>query len=169
MADTLIKLITDIQNQKRIKQKINYKEIFLLDSRINLIYNNLKDVFKFGVEYKYFINILHNEIINCILYDLVLYDYVVINIGIKTLYSLMKDKDTKFNDRAESVPIMKLKNNILDIISVYFHKENIIILFEYSDCEGRMVIKPRDHMFKSRPHIKFIEFPLYNFMMLDSN
>jgi hypothetical protein len=169
MADTLIKLIIDIQNKIRITQKKNYKEIGLLDMKLELLYNNLKNEFLYGVKYKYFTDILHNEIINCMLYDLILYDYVVVNIGIKTLKSLIINDDIIFSNKSISIPISDLYKKILDIVSVYFYKEDIIILFEYSDNEGRMIIKPKYDIFKSRPNIRFINFPLYNFTILPDN
>jgi hypothetical protein len=169
MADTLIKLIMDIQNKIRTTQKKNYREMELLDMKRELLYNNLKNEFLYGVKYKYFTNILHNEIINSMLYDLVLYDYVVINIGVKTLKSIIKNDNIIFSKKSISIPISDLDDGILNIVSVYFYKEDIIIHFEYSDNEGRMIIKPKDNIFKSRPNIRIIDFPLYNFIILSEN
>ena len=170
MADTLIKLIMDNQNRIRMIQKNNYNEIELLDLKLDLLNSNLKNEFLYGVQYEYFIDILHNEIINCILYDLVLYDYIVINIGVKTLKSLIIDDNLVFTDKSVSIPISDLHERILnDIVSVYFYKKDIIILFEYSDNEGRMIVKPKDSKFQTRSNIKFFNFPLYNFIILPEN
>lgn len=168
MADTLIKLIMDIQNNLRIVQKKSYNETELINSKLLLLYNNLQSEFKDGVEYKYFTDILHNEIVNCMLYDLEFYDYIVINIGLETLYSLIKNKNIVFSDKSVSISIADLHYKIIDIVSVYFYKESIIILFEYSDNEGRIIVKKKDKTISGRPNIKFIKFPLYNFKMINS-
>lgn len=168
MADTLIKLIMDIQNNLRIIQKKSYNETELINSKLLLLYNNLQSEFKDGVEYKYFTDILHNEIVNCMLYDLEFYDYIVINIGLETLYSLIKNKNIVFSDKSVSISIADLHYKIIDIVSVYFYKESIIILFEYSDNEGRIIVKKKDKTISGRPNIKFIKFPLYNFKMINS-
>ena len=168
MADTLIKLIMDIQNNLRIIQKKSYNETELINSKLLLLYNNLQSEFKDGVEYKYFTDILHNEIVNCMLYDLEFYDYIVINIGLETLYSLIKNKNIVFSDKSVSISIADLHYKIIDIVSVYFYKESIIILFEYSDNEGRIIVKKKDKTISGCPNIKFIKFPLYNFKMINS-
>ena len=99
-------------------------------------------------------------------YDLKIYDYIVINIGVDTLYSLIKNKDLLFSDKSIGISISDLHNKIIDIVSVYFYNENVVILFEYSDNEGRMIVKNKNKNFKGRPKIKFIKFPLYNFKMI---
>jgi len=168
MAETLIRLVKNIQNELRTNQKKNFNESSILEAKICLLQNNLKNEFSSGIKYNYFLEILNNEIINCILFDLVLYDYVVFNIGVKMLKSLIIDKNIQFN-KTISIPITLLKPEILDIVSVYFYKEDIVILFEYSDDEGRMIVKNKNTEVKSRSNVKFIKFPLFNLKLLKKN
>jgi len=168
MAETLIKLIKNIQNDMRSNEKKTYNESSILDMKLSLLQNNLNKEFSKGVSYNNFLEILNNEIINCIFFDLVIYDYVILNIGLKTLKSLLiNSNDIEFDGNTISIPIGILKQEILDIVSIFFYKEDTIILFEYSDEEARMVIKNKNNKLKSRSNIKFMKFPLYNFRLLD--
>ena len=101
------------------------------------------------------------------LYDLIIYDMVVINLGKKTLNSMIFNIDSDTLKNTMSIPVNHIKNHILNIISVFYKKEGIIIMLEVSDNKGRMVIKPKDTQFKTRPNIKFSNFSLYNYIILD--
>lgn len=167
MAETLIKLIKNIQNDLRTNQKKNFNDMSILEMKLSLLQNNLNKEFLKGVSYNNFLEILNNEIVNCILFDLTIYDSVIFNIGEKTLKSFLTKCDLKFDRDPISIPIEILKKEILDIVSVFFYKEDTIILFEYSDKEARMVVKNKNSEIKSRYNIKFMKFPLYNLTLLD--
>ena len=46
-------------------------------------YNNIKKEFNNGIPYNLFLRVINNEIINCMLYDLIIYDMVILNLGKK--------------------------------------------------------------------------------------
>ncbi len=167
MADTLIKLIENIQNDKRLLEKKYFLKSNMEDTKVNLIDTYIKKEFKNGILYKNFLRVINNEIFNCLVYDLFIYDMVIINLGKKTLNSMVFDLDINSVENNLQIPINKIKNHILNIISVFYNNENIIIMLEVSDNEGRMVIKPKDEKIKSRPNIKFIDFSLYNYIILE--
>lgn len=167
MSETLIKLIESNQNEKRLLQRKYFLESSIADTKINLISKNLKNEFKYGVPYSIFLKIFNNEVINCMLFDLVIYDFVVLNIGKKTILSMVKNFDIDLSDKYIQIPVTALKAHILNIVSVFYNKESIVILFEISDNEGRLIIKPKDIFPKKWPSIKFIDFSLNNFLILD--
>ena len=168
MSDTLTKLIQDIQNEKRNFEKVHFIESSMIDTKINLLKNTLKNEFKKGVPNDFFLKILNNEIINSMFYDLQTYDIVILNIGKETLYSLMKNTDYDLDSPYSIVPIVYFKSYIINLVSVYYNKEGISILFEISDNQARILIKPKDVTLKARPDIKFYDFPLKNFLIIDS-
>lgn len=168
MSDTLAILLQDIQIEKRNNQKKNFLESSMIDTKINLLKNTLKTEFKKGVPSDFFIKILNNEIVNSMFYDLQIYDIVILNIGKNTLYSIMKNTDYDFNSPYTVIPITYFKLYIINLVSVYYNKEGISILFELSDNDARILIKPKDISLKVRPNIKFYDFPLQNFLILDS-
>lgn len=168
MSDTLATLIQDIQNEKRNCQKKHFLESSMIDTKINLLKNTLKSEFKKGVPNDFFLKILNNEIINSMFYDLQTYDIVILNIGKDTLYSLMKNTEYDLDSSYTIVPITYFKSYIINLVSVYYNKEGISILFEISDSQARILIKPKDIPLKARPDIKFYEFPLRNFLVIDS-
>lgn len=167
MADTLIKLIENLQNEKRSLQKTYFLDSSMKETKINLLQSYIKKEFEDGIPYNSFLRIINNEIVNCLLYDLIIYDMVIINLGKKTLVSMLKNIDTDYLKNHLSIDISNIKNHILNIISVYYKKESIVISLEITDNEARMVIKPKDSIFKTRPDIKFIKFPFYNYIILD--
>ena len=167
MSDTLIKLIEKQQNEKRTLQKQYFIESTMAETKINLLNSYIKKEFKNGIPYNLFLKVINNEIINCILYDLIIYEMVVINLGKKTLFSMLNNIDFDLLKDKFSITIPMIKNHIINIINVYFKKEGIMIILEVSDNEGRMIIKPKDRRVKLRPNIKFIDFSLYDYVILD--
>lgn len=167
MTDTLLKLIENHQNEKRSIQKKYFIESSINDTKINLLNSYFKKEFGKGIPYNDFLRIINNEVINCLLYDLVDYDVVIINLGKKTLISMLKDIDSDVIKNKIFIEISNIKNHILNIITVFHKKENILISLEVTDNEARMVIKPYKSIKLIRPNIKFINFPLYNYTILD--
>lgn len=167
MTDTIIKLIENIQNEKRTQEKKYFIESSMTDTKINLIKSYINTEFSNGVPYNIFLRVINNEIINCMLYDLIIYDMVVLNLGKNTLNSMLKNIDYDSLKNNLSINVNLIKNHILNIITVYYKKEGIMIMLEVSDNEGRMIIKPKDSKFRTRPQIKFSDFSLYNYIILD--
>lgn len=167
MANTLIKLIENLQNENRSFEKKYFVESAMKETKINLLDSYIKKEFEEGIPYNHFLRIINNEIINCLLYDLISYDIAIINLGKNTLISMLKNIDSDALKKNISIDISNIKNHILNIITVFYKKENIVISLEVTDNEARMVIKPKDMIGIIRPSIKFIKFPFYNYIILD--
>ena len=58
----------------------------------------------------------------------------------------------------------EIKNDIFNIFAKYYIDNDVIIYFEYSDNEGRIIITPKDNNEKKqRSTCKiFNDFPFYN-------
>lgn len=159
MADTLLKLIQNIIKENRnfsLEELSKYK-------KLKLINNQLYNEFKLGIDIELFMPLFKYYLNDKILFDSDDYDYIIIDVGIKFLKSVLNKllyinlNDSKIIDnKLIDCNISKLFDNI-------YKDYDVITFFEISDNKARIVIIRKGIFEKIRKTCKeFLDFPFYD-------
>ena len=163
MAETLLTLIKEIVKENRnftLEEENKYKKLKLLN---NQLYNE----FKFGIKKELFIPLFKFYIKDKVLFDSDEYDYIIINVSLKFLKSILikllyidlnKSQviDAKFVDRDIDIYFQDL---YLDF--------DVITFFEISDEKARIAIIKKGMTNKLRKTCKICsDFPFENMSVI---
>ena len=163
MAETLLTLIKEIVKENRnftLEEENKYK-------KLKLINNQLYNQFKFGIKKELFMPLFKFYIKDKVLFDSDDYDYIIIDVGLKFLKSMLikliyidlnKSQviDTKFIDRDIDIYFQDL---YLDFDAITF--------FEISDKKARIAIIRKGMTNKLRKTCKICtDFPFKNMSVI---
>lgn len=163
MAETLLTLIKEIVKENRnftLEEENKYKKLKLLN---NQLYNE----FKIGIKKKLFMPLFKFYIKDKVLFDSDEYDYIIINVGLKFLKSIL----------VKLLYIDLNKSQVIDAqfidrdIDIYFQDLyldfDVIIFFEISDKKARIAIIKKEITNKLRKTCKvYTDFPFENMSVI---
>jgi len=157
LINLLIKLNNDCYDNK------NHYGI-VINKKYDLLNDDIKQLVSKGIDIKDYINFVETHILNIINHDLNINDIVILNIGVKTLQTLitiMIDKDNK----SMIFDYDNVNNEFYKMIIRIINNKTLIYL-EYSDNEGRIVIRNKNDKLVFRENTKIIKNPLYDIKLL---
>lgn len=163
MAETLLTLIKDIIKENRnftLEEENKYKKLKLLN---NQLYNE----FKFGIQKELFMPLFKFYIRDKVLFDSDDYDYIIINISLKFLKSILV-KLLYIDLNKSQVIDTKLVDRDIDIYfqDLYLNFD-VITFFEISDKKARIVIIRKEINNKLRKSCKICtDFPFNNMAVI---
>tara|TARA_Y200000002_G_scaffold374006_1_gene374051 strand:+ start:1909 stop:2403 length:495 start_codon:yes stop_codon:yes gene_type:complete len=159
MADTLLKLIQNIIKENRdfsLEELNKYK-------KLKLINNQLYKEFKLGIDIELFMPLFKYYLNDKILFDSDDYDYIIIDVGIKFLKSILnKLLYLNLND-SKIIDNKLIDSNISKLFDNIYKDYDVITFFEISDKKARIVIIRKGIFDKIRKTCKeFLDFPFYD-------
>ena len=163
MAETLITLIKEI-----IKENRNFTlEEENKCKKLKLINNQLYDHFKFGIEKELFMPLFKFYLKDKVLFDTDEYDYIIINVGLKFLKSILV-KLLYIDLNKTQVIDAKFVDKDIDIyFKDLFIDFDVIIFFEISDKKARIAIIRKEMTNKLRKTCKiYTDFPFENMSVI---
>lgn len=164
MAETLLNLIKNIIKENRdfvLEESYKYKKLKLINSELN-------NEFKKGIDKKLFLPYFKFYLRDKVLFDSDEFDYIIINVGIKFINSILNKLIYINTDISKIIDIENIDNDIKKLFELYYLDYDVIIYFEISDNEARLVIMTKDAKHKLRNTCKvYQDFPFYNMFILD--
>ena len=159
MADTLLKLIQNIIKENRnfsLEELSKYK-------KLKLINNQLYNEFKLGIDIELFMPLFKYYLNDKILFDSDDYDYIIIDVGLKFLKSVLnKLLYINLND-SKIIDNKLIDYNISKLFDNIYKDYDVITFFEISDKKARIVIIRKGIFEKIRKTCKeFLDFPFYD-------
>ena len=159
MADTLLKLIQNIIKENRnftLEELNKYK-------KLKLINNQLYNEFKLGIDIELFMPLFKYYLNDKILFDSDDYDYIIIDVGLKFLKSVLnKLLYINLND-SKIIDNKLIDYNISKLFDNIYKDYDVITFFEISDKKARIVIIRKGIFEKIRKTCKeFLDFPFYD-------
>ena len=159
MADTLLKLIQNIIKENRnfsLEELSKYK-------KLKLINNQLYNEFKLGIDIELFMPLFKYYLNDKILFDSDDYDYIIIDVGLKFLKSVLnKLLYINLND-SKIIDNKLIDSNISKLFDNIYKDYDVITFFEISDKKARIVIIRKGIFEKIRKTCKeFLDFPFYD-------
>ena len=160
MGDTLLSLYKNALIEIR-KHKLRLQ--IPDETKLIILKKDLYKRYKDSLTHEIFLKYLYSYISDKIVYEIDDYDLITINIGINIIKGITK-RLIYFN----STKILKYDDLIDDITTLclaILRNDNIVILFEYSDNEGRMLLS-KDYKKFRKNSIIYNDFPLYNLKII---
>jgi len=156
MAETLLTLIKDIIKENRnftLEEENKYKKLKLLN---NQLYNE----FKFGIQKELFMPLFKFYIRDKVLFDSDDYDYIIINISLKFLKSILVKILYIDLNKSQVIDAIFVDKDIDTYFQDLYLNFDIIAFFEISDKKARIAIIRKGVTNKLRKSCKiYTDFP----------
>jgi cellulose biosynthesis protein BcsQ len=163
MADTLLTLIKDIIKENRnfnLEETNKYK-------KLRLINNQLYNQFKSGIDIEILMPLFKFYLKDKVLFDSDDYDYILIDVGLKFLNSIMTKLLYLDLNRCKVIDNDYLHKNISKLFEDFYIDFDVITFFEISDNKARIAIIRKETTKKNRKTCKeFVDFPFYNMKII---
>lgn len=163
MAETLLTLIKDIIKENRnftLEEENKYKKLKLLN---NQLYNE----FKFGIQKELFMPLFKFYIRDKVLFDSDDYDYIIINISLKFLKSILVKILYIDLNKSQVIDAIFVDKDIDTYFQDLYLNFDIIAFFEISDKQARIAIIRKGVTNKLRKSCKICtDFPFKNMSVI---
>ena len=163
MAETLLTLIKNIIKENRnfnLEETNKYKKLKLLDCQLN-------NEFKLGIKKNLFLPLFKFYVKDKVLFDSDDYDYIIINVGLKFLNSILS-KLLYLNINKNRVIDAKLIDINIDLFFQNLYLDfDVVSFFEISDKKARLAIIRKGTLNKIRKTCKeYDDFPFKNMKII---
>jgi len=163
MAETLIALIKNIIKENRnfnLDETNKYK-------KLKLINNQLNNEFKLGLEKELFLPLFKFYVKDKVLFDSDEYDYIIINISLKFLNSILSKLLYLNLDKSRIIEGKHINSDIDLFFQNLYLDHDVIAFFEISDTKPRLAIIRKETTNKVRKSCKeYNDFPFYNIKII---
>ena len=163
MAETLIALIKNIIKENRnfnLDETNKYK-------KLKLINNQLNNEFKLGLGKELFLPLFKFYVKDKVLFDSDEYDYIIINISLKFLNSILSKLLYLNLDKTRVIEGKYIDYGIDLFFQNLYLDHDVIAFFEISDTKARLAIIQKGTTNNVRKSCKeYNDFPFYNIKII---